>query len=259
MTIDALPGKGRRSRSGPEHPTIAIGASDAQIFDCPACDRPLAVGTSRCPGCRTRLIGGIRATRAAGFIATGLMLGLIVGTAGTSGVFLLTRPLSAVVAEPVPSAAPLSSAGPIATAPPVEVPSGIPAAARSALRQSALIDARLIADGDRLRAALAARAPTAELARILRTMAANAAVGERVSPDLGRWSSAEVVASSLGAAYAAVGSTAASGTDYSLTNDRPYLDASRAMLGVVDDLAALDTELRGLAVEAEVDLPPVAP
>ena len=68
-----------------------------------------------------------------------------------------------------------------------------------------------------------------------------------------------VVASNLGDAYAAVGTTAASGTDYSLTNYRPYLDASRAMLGVVDDLAALDTELRGLAVEAEVDLPPVAP
>ena len=177
MTIDALPGKGRRSRSGGEHATIAIGASDAQIFDCPACDRPLAVGTSRCPGCRTRLIGGIRATRAAGFVATGLMVGLIVGTAGTAGVFLLTRPVPVAVTEPAPSAAPLGSAGPILTAPPIEVPVGIPAAARSALRQSALIDARLIADGDRLRAALTARAPTAELARILRTMAANAAVG----------------------------------------------------------------------------------
>jgi hypothetical protein len=55
MTIDALHGPVDRPRdqadAGP-----AIGTADANIFLCPRCTRPLAVGVSRCAGCRTRLV-----------------------------------------------------------------------------------------------------------------------------------------------------------------------------------------------------------
>jgi hypothetical protein len=257
MTIDAFPRKGRRSRSSRDTAPLAIGVADAQIFDCPACRRPLAVGTSRCPGCRTRLVGGIRATKAGGYVATGLMLGLIIGTGGTAAVLTLARPVEAPIVEPLPSVATLPSAAPVVTAAPVvdPAPPAIPAGARSALRQSTLIDARLVADADRLGAALAAKASTAELARILRSMAADATVGERLAEELAGWSDSATVAAGLTEAYAAVGATAASGTHASLSNARAYQKASRDMLAVVDGITALDVDIRALAVTAGVELP----
>jgi len=67
MTIDAVRRKSTRaSRRAPQEELLPIGETDANIFNCPACARPLVVGTTRCPGCSTGLISGIRATRAAG-------------------------------------------------------------------------------------------------------------------------------------------------------------------------------------------------
>ena len=48
MTIDALPGRARRSnRSRKTEPTMAIGETDANIVACPSCARPLDAGVSR--------------------------------------------------------------------------------------------------------------------------------------------------------------------------------------------------------------------
>jgi hypothetical protein len=257
MTIDAFPRKSRRSRPPRESAPLAIGVADAQIFDCPACRRPLAVGVSRCPSCRTRLFGGIRATKAAGFVATGLMVGLIIGTGGTAAVLTLARPVPAPIVIPMPVMVPLPSVAPVLTAAPVvdPAPPTISGGARSALHQSTLIDARLVADADRLGAALTSKASTADLARILRSMAADAAVGERLAAELAGWSDGAIVAAGLTEAYAAVGATAASGTHASLSNTRAYQEASRDMLAVVDGITTLDADVRALAATVGVELP----
>ena len=79
MTVDALRSKSRRRRRLDEPEPIPIGELDSEIFDCPACARPLAAGTRRCPACSTRLIDGIKATKAAEFVVAGLLIGSLVG------------------------------------------------------------------------------------------------------------------------------------------------------------------------------------
>ena len=115
MTIDAVRRKSTRaSRRPPQEELLPIGETDANIFNCPACARPLGVGTTRCPGCSTRLISGIRATRAAGFMAIGLMVGLVVGGGAVGLVAYLTAPaaVAAVGTDSIvtPTSAPLASA-----------------------------------------------------------------------------------------------------------------------------------------------------
>ena len=62
---------GRRGRGTPTASSLPIGELDANIFACPACSRPLGTGTRRCPGCATRLIAGVKASRAVVFVGVG--------------------------------------------------------------------------------------------------------------------------------------------------------------------------------------------
>src|SRR6478752_5298390 len=75
MTIDALHGTVDRPLD-PSTGGAAIGAPDANIFLCPRCTRPLAVGVSRCAGCKTRLVAGVPLLKVSGFVALGLIAGL---------------------------------------------------------------------------------------------------------------------------------------------------------------------------------------
>ena len=73
MTLEALSHKtGRRRKQDDASGALPIGEIDSNIFNCPACARPLGVGTSRCPGCATRLVAGVQAGRAIAFVAVGL-------------------------------------------------------------------------------------------------------------------------------------------------------------------------------------------
>ena len=54
MTTNLLQNK--KEGASKEAMGLAIGDTDANVFTCPACSRPLSEGTSRCPGCGTRLI-----------------------------------------------------------------------------------------------------------------------------------------------------------------------------------------------------------
>jgi hypothetical protein len=259
MTIDALPGKARRSsrsrRSG--SPPLAIGEVDANIVPCPACSRPLDAGASKCPDCGMRMIAGVRASRALGLMASGLVVGLIIGTSVTGAAAILTRPGEVTAVTPVASAAALPSAAVPASAAPVVV-SAIPSEAISAIRQSAELNQRLAADAARLQAALAAAAPaTSDLAPILRSLSANAAFGERVSPKVATWSAAAALSTNLTTLYGAVGRTAREGLSASLRNTAAYVKASRAMLTVLGGLVALDAQARPLADEADLVLAPL--
>src|SRR5690348_11241855 len=122
MTIDALHGSVDRphdaAADGP-----AIGTPDANIFLCPRCTRPLAVGVSKCAGCGTRLVAGVPLLKVTGFVGLGLVVGLAIGGAILGGVTLIgghsaapavsTPPIGAVPSSvAVPSTAAAVSAVP---------------------------------------------------------------------------------------------------------------------------------------------------
>src|SRR5688572_797546 len=168
---------GRIGRRGTRMaPSLPIGEIDANIIPCPACSRPLDAGTRRCPGCATRLIARVKVTRAAAFIFVGGLAGAMLGGGLVAAVsFLGTRPVAVVVVPaPVvvtPTTAPLASA----PAPAPAADPGIPSSALSALRQSSLLNQRVLDDAARLTAALSATKPSSsEIAPILRSMASTA-------------------------------------------------------------------------------------
>jgi len=256
MTIESVGGKVGRLKHETEAAPIAIGEPDAQIFSCPSCARPLAVGSRRCPGCRTRLVMGIRASRALLFVVLGLVVGLAAGGGGTA--FALSMSRTEVVAPPVavPSVAP--SAAPIASAPakpPLDP--AVPAAAISALRQSWLINQRLEGDAANLAAAVAASDPSsADIARSLRTIAVDASLGSGVAPGIGHWSAGTELADRMASFYGSVGTAALDGLSVSLTNTPAYVKTARQVLSLVADLKGIDASVRTLAADAGLTLAP---
>jgi hypothetical protein len=263
MTIDALPERARRTRSRKgARPAMAIGEADANIVACPSCARPLDAGGHRCPDCGTHIIAGVRATTAGTFIAGGLLVGLIIGTSVTGAVAIVTRPAAVDAIAPV---APIASAAPVASAvipasvaPVIPADPTIPSGAVSALRQVSGLQQRLADDAGRLAVALAAPEPSSvDLARILRSMNADAAFGTQLATQVGSWTTAATLSSDLDRLFLDVGTVAAEGLDSSLTNTRAYVRTSEAMLAVLARLPELDAAVRPLADQAGVDLPPL--
>jgi hypothetical protein len=83
-----LRGKSKDGQS-PGDQGLAIGQTGLRLFDCPTCTRPLAIGTSRCPGCETRLVMRVTLRRAAGILALGVLLGIVVGAALAAAIVTL--------------------------------------------------------------------------------------------------------------------------------------------------------------------------
>jgi hypothetical protein len=258
MTVDAVRGRARR---GADMTTeqVAIGEADANIFNCPRCSRPLAVGTSRCATCGMRMVAGVPLTHVSGFVAAGLVVGLLVGGGVVAAVTALSRPVDKPISQAptvvLPSAAPVVPSA----APPVVDPA-IPAAAVSALRQSTTLNQRLLADADRLAAALRSDRPSgAEIAPLLRTLASTASFGDRLAPTVAEWSDAAAVSEGLVAFYASVGRVAEEGLAASVQNSRAYVHAGKRMLVVLGQLTNLDAASRALAASADIELPPLGP
>jgi hypothetical protein len=263
MTIDALHGPVDRPRDQ-ANADPAIGAPDANIFLCPRCTRPLAVGVSRCAGCRTRLVTGVPLLKVSGFVGLGLVLGLAAGGGLAGALTLLSRPVAAPVAGSptvvAPSAAPVASAGtapsvaPAPSAAPI-VP-GIPPAALNALRQSTTVNQRLLADADLLATAMAGSdASPAAIAPLLRTLASTASFGDRIATSVGTWDDGVAMSEALADFYASIDRVADEGLAASITNERAYRDAGRRMLAVLDGLTDLDAAARSLAATVDVELP----
>ena len=260
MTVEASGSKVRRfTRPGAPHEAgLPIGEADANIVDCPACARPLAAGSRRCPGCGTRLLAGIRLTKAVGFMAVGLAAGVLLGAGGVALVALSRPAAVAAVVPDVPSVVTPSAAPAATSAPLAPVDPAIPSAAVSALRQSAIVNQRILADAERLAAAVAVRAPRAQdVAPLLRGLATNAGYGDRFAPDIARWDAGATVSAELTTFYAAIGGIARDGLAASMTNARAYTDAGRRMLVVLGDLPTLDAAARAIASGADIDLPPL--
>lgn len=166
------------------------------------------------------------------------------------------RPADVVIVQAPAVVTPSQVAIPSAPAPIADP--AIPGSALSALRQSTLLNQRVLDDAARLSAALSSAKPSSsEIAPILRSMASTATFGLRLAPTLGDWDRATVLSADLIAFYAAIGQAADGGLSSSLSSSRTYEAAGERMLKIVAGLDALDEAARGLAASADVDLPPL--
>lgn len=278
MTVDVAGRRSRRTTKAATSPevhapeSISIGEIEQTVFSCPNCQRPLALGAKRCPGCRTHLVMGVVLSKASMLVAVGLAIGLAVGGAA-GGMALLSSgatrdseiaaavsaALAAAKAQPVPVAtsAPVDDDQPVATVKPGGGSTGIPSLAQSAMTQSATVNANLAAAVPVLQAALAARDfDTYTVSETLRSLSGDAVVGRQLAGHIGAWSGGAELSASLAAYYTSVQQTAAEGLDASIRNEAAYKTAAVQMLKLLGGLDALDTQLRTVASDAGLTIPP---
>jgi hypothetical protein len=246
--------------------SISIGELDQTVFACPACGRPLALGARRCPGCHARLVNGITLGKAAGFVAAGLVVGLLLGgggglllflgssQAGGSGPSVAAGPSAATPSAPTASVGPPASASVAPTSTPA---SAIPPVTRSALVQVVAMNGRLSTAAADLRAALAARVLDASAAaQILRTVSADSLFGEQLAQRVSDWPASNALGSQLAEFYGTIHDTATNGLVASVQNKAAYRAAATAMIKRLDGLPAIGEAVRSLAASA--GLQPVA-
>lgn len=257
-------------------PALAIGELDQTIFDCPACSRPLALGSRRCPGCKTHLVNGVVLTKASAFAAVGLALGLL---AGAGGGFLVGSSNAAGAGAAVAAAGAGASAAPstgssAATATPTPAPTvaptvaaatppaDVPGWARSAFVQVLATNGRLTTAAADLRAALTAPVFDASaVAQTLRTISADSVFAQQLADRVANWPGAGAVGPQLVDYYARVHETAATGLLASVRNASAYRDAAAKMLALIDEGRSIDDAVRAAATAAGLDLgeAPTAP
>lgn len=238
---------------------LAIGESDANVFNCPSCARPLSEGTNRCPGCGVHLIMGVRLKRAGAILALGIALGILIGGATMAAAISLSLPAPVTAVTPVASAAP--SVAPVASAAPsfAAVDPVAPATAVSALSGTAVVNGRITVDAATLTATLARpKASTIEIARALRSLAADAALGIDLAGRLGSWTDAKLVQAGLNDFYQAMAEAAHGGLRASLNDEAAYRRAGADMIAVLATLDDIDSRSRALAGANGLELPPVA-
>ena len=235
---------------------LAIGENDANIFHCPRCSRPQAVGTTRCAGCGLRTVAGIPLGKVAGFVAVGLIAGLLLGGGSVAAISLLTKPAGHAAAVVNEDGTPVA---PGATMRPTLDPT-VPRPALAALRQLALVNQRLLTDGRRLRNALDASRPAgSDIAPILRSIVATSSIGQRVTPTIDDWDAAAPVSASLQTFYTSVSSAGEDGLAASIRNSDAYVSAGKRILKLLEKIPGLDADARALAASAGAELPALAP
>lgn len=278
MTVNVARRTRRRSPSAATPPMVApgesmtIGEIDQTVFDCPSCTRPLALGSRRCPGCGTRLVAGVALSRVRGFVAAGLVIGLLAGggtgyllgviqAAGSAGpggngapiVVLPSPAASGVPASATPSAPP--AAGPSAAGGDAITP-----ASRAAMIQAVGANDRLAADRAALLAVLAE--PTFDAsaaARVFRTISADSVYGQQLASRIVTWAGAGEVGSEMAAFYGRVHDIAGEALVASVRNERAYRVAAAAMTAQLGGLPALEAAVRSAATGAGVVLPAPSP
>jgi hypothetical protein len=256
MATNVLRGKSRGTKPQPDK-GLAIGETDARVFNCPACARPLSNGTWRCTGCGVHLVMGVTLRRALAILILGMVLGMPIGVVTTvSAVTLsLPGPPAAIVPIASPSATPSSAPTPSPT--PVVVT--VPSTAISALSGTTVVNGRISVDAASLAAMLKKKGvSTIEIARALRSLAADAALGTDLTSRLSPWAAANEVQVMLDTFYQSMAETAKTGLRASLTDAAAYRKAAAAMLVVVQDLGAVDAASRELAGTEGIELPPIA-
>lgn len=260
MTTNLLPRKKTRGIRPEAAIGPAIGEADAHVFTCPRCSRPLNEGAPRCPGCGTRLIMGVMLKRAAGILALGFVLGILAGgtvTAMTiSGSLHPSSPAAIVTPSIAPGVAPVSVAPSQA---PVLTAVSAPQAAVAALSGTAVVNGRIALDAATLSAALAAKdGSSVEIARALRSLAADAALGNDVAARLVPWHDAATAKTELETFYRTMTDTARLALQAPFSDTSGYRAQAAQMLKVLAGLAHVDATSRTLAASVSLELPPVA-
>jgi hypothetical protein len=255
--------RGRAATASAVPEQIAIGQEEQEIFNCPVCARPLAIGSRRCPSCATRLFNGVPASKAATLVAMGLAIGLVVGAGGAGAYAALSSAVSAprTSAEANPSAAPGSGGGGAtgdsggaggAGSGPVFV-SGI---VSSSLQQAAAVNVRLAEASIALSAELdRSTLDTAETAMLLRSIASSAQFGAVLAPRIGTWQAANEFSLDLATFYQSVRETARDGLGISLTSTTGYRQAATDMIRTLRRLSSLQATATKLGATASIQLP----
>ena len=235
----------------------AIGVPNAQLFDCPACGRPLARGTSKCSNCGTRLVGGRPMRRVATFAAIAAVVLVAVAAIGMTA--LATSP-SQPATGGVPTTPPAASQPATTAAVPSEppAPTGIPAGAAAALGGTAVVNNRIVSDSDTLAEVLTnADSPTIDVARAMRALAADAQLGLDMTGRLTPWTEAAPVVAKLNAFYEDLTGAARDALRVSLNDATAYRAAGAGLIAKVRGLAEVDAATRELATSAGLTLPPL--
>jgi hypothetical protein len=253
MAINVLRGRFRLAQPEPNPEALAIGEQDREIFNCPVCSRPLAVGSSRCPGCHTRLVMGVPMRRVSVFVA--------LGTTGAVAVVLSVITLLSVTQaftaraggeSATPTPAPASTSRPLPGGGPLRVPPNV----RAALDQAASTNQRLAAISPGLRSALErGDLDSPAVAAMLRDLAVEATRGADLLGRLSKWSAADPVAVELDSLYRDVRAVARTGLAASVTNDRAYRIAAQRMVNVLRRAAPVNHTIEAVALSYGLELP----
>ena len=265
MTINgALRKLGRPTRSPkaakPLEP-LAVGEVQQRTFNCPTCARPLAIGAPICLGCGTRLLFGVKARIAGGFVLVGLVVGVLLG----GGLAYLGSQGSGPgpgpgVADLGPTAShPPAASGAVVSPPPVKPADvGIPSGAVSAMRQAAILDARLAAETAQLRGLLHRKSTQPiDIARVLRSLNTDATFGVDLAPAIAPWSAAAAYSNDLGAFYRAVRDSSVAGLRPTLSDAAAYRAAGFRMSTLLAKLPPLRATAAGIVAAA--GLAPLVP
>lgn len=186
-------------------------------------------------------------------LALGFGLGILVGGVITAAAMTVTHHDVAGLVVPAPAAV----ASPAASVAPAHV-SGPPGPAITALSGTAVVNGRIALDATTLRATLATRgAATIELARALRSLAADAALGRDLVDRLAPWPEAAAVEVRLDDFYGSMAGTATTALQASLTDALAYRRAGREMMSLLAGLGDVDAASRTLAATVDLDLAPV--
>ncbi len=276
MTVNAARQPRRRTIKPAGEPAViapidsmAIGEINQTVFDCPNCSRPLAIGTRRCPACRTRLALGVPLSKATIFATGGLAVGVLLGSVAgfvVAATQVIPAPLPVAVlpsAAPItaPSAAPvtLPSAVPVATAPApsAATDTSMPPIVRSALVQAITVNQRLSAASEALRASLSSPSSfdASEVAQLLRSVSADSVYGMEIVDRVSGWPASATLGDDLAGAYGSIHDSATETLVYSVRDTSAYRDGARAMVRLLSGLGAVDSQARDLAVAQGAELP----
>jgi hypothetical protein len=252
---------GRSARTGTvaqSQEPIAVGEVEAQGFNCPVCARPLATGAPVCPGCGTRLIAGVKARLAFGFVAVGLAAGTLLGGGAmyVIGSSDGTGSAAAGLSDNT-SALPGDTGSAASRAPLLPAEAGIPSGAVSALRQASILDQRIAAQAAALHSVLNSSNRGIDVARILRSLNTDATFGVDLAPAIAPWPEAAELSRDLGSFYQSVRDSARSSLKTSVSDTAAYRAAGKRMVTLLAKLDALDAS--AMAIVDGAGLAPLAP
>jgi hypothetical protein len=252
-----------RVEAPPPPQELPIGDPETAVTTCPACGRPIAAGSGRCPGCGAYLLLGVPARRASVFISLGVAIGLLAGASAASAVIRSrtlvitadpggTAGLPGLIASPSPTATSAPSVDPTTSPNPPNAVAG--------LSQTPTVNLRLLVSASVLRAQLAGKGTDpVDIALTLRAISSDALLGTDLANRMVGWTEASTLRADLTAFYASVQDSARDGLAAPITDRSAATTAASRMLVVLGGIGAIDAETQRFAASVGLDLPSALP